>query len=67
MKLEKSLGKQCKTGEELNQKWTVYFDHDDYVLYSENADWSLTSRSIPVKETTQDGVVTWECSWCSGQ
>eukprot|EP00957_Ditylum_brightwellii_P043815 3322905-Ditylum_brightwellii.AAC.1 len=43
MKLEKSLGKWCKTGEELDQK------------------------SIPVKATTQDGTVTWECSGYSGQ
>eukprot|EP00957_Ditylum_brightwellii_P203808 15336289-Ditylum_brightwellii.AAC.1 len=54
-KLEKSLGKWCKTGKELNQKWPVYSDHDDYVM------------SIPVKATTQDGTVTWECSRCSGQ
>eukprot|EP00957_Ditylum_brightwellii_P082828 6296686-Ditylum_brightwellii.AAC.1 len=89
MKLEKSLGKWCKTGEELDRKWPVYFDHDDYALYvqthhgytkysrnesvgnifryPENTNWSPTSRSTPVKATTQDGAVTWECSQCRGQ
>eukprot|EP00957_Ditylum_brightwellii_P145461 11076021-Ditylum_brightwellii.AAC.1 len=88
-KLEKPLGKWCKTDEELDQRWSVYFDHDDYALYvqttygctkysrnenvgnifryPENIDWSLTSRCVPVKATTQDSAVTWECSWCSGQ
>eukprot|EP00957_Ditylum_brightwellii_P048003 3645103-Ditylum_brightwellii.AAC.1 len=67
MKLEKSRGKWCKTDEELDQKWPVYFDHDDYALYSETSDWSPTSWSIPVKAMTQDGAVTWECSRCSMQ
>eukprot|EP00957_Ditylum_brightwellii_P129602 9885986-Ditylum_brightwellii.AAC.1 len=89
MKLEKSLGKWCKIGEELDQKWPLYFDDDDYALYvqtphgytkysrnesagnifryPENTDWFLTSRSVPVKATTQYSVVTQECSWCSRQ
>eukprot|EP00957_Ditylum_brightwellii_P084016 6386710-Ditylum_brightwellii.AAC.1 len=67
MKLEKLLSRWCKTGDELDQMWPVYFDHDDYALYPENTDWSPTSRCVPVKATTQDGTVTWECSRCSGQ
>eukprot|EP00957_Ditylum_brightwellii_P190271 14483265-Ditylum_brightwellii.AAC.1 len=31
--LEKSLGKWCKIGEQLGQKWSVYFDYEDYALY----------------------------------
>eukprot|EP00957_Ditylum_brightwellii_P062150 4717062-Ditylum_brightwellii.AAC.1 len=33
MKLEKPLGRWCKTGDELNQRWPFYFDHDDFALY----------------------------------
>eukprot|EP00957_Ditylum_brightwellii_P000145 11022-Ditylum_brightwellii.AAC.1 len=54
MKLEKPLGRWCKTRDELDQRLLVYFDHDDYALYLENTDWSPTSRHVPVKEMTQD-------------
>eukprot|EP00957_Ditylum_brightwellii_P110366 8417907-Ditylum_brightwellii.AAC.1 len=32
IKLEKPLGRWCKTSDELDRRWPVYFDHDDYAL-----------------------------------
>eukprot|EP00957_Ditylum_brightwellii_P133428 10172867-Ditylum_brightwellii.AAC.1 len=52
MKLDKLLGKWCKTGANLDQDWQAYFDHKDYALYIKTTHgYTKYSRNESVSDT----------------